>query len=349
LSADGHHWASEAYASEYLEKSFAEFVRSYPCPGADALSSGPGGYIWDTALAHKKKIRIYGEGTDPELHWVDSAAKGSPGFMDYYRDFLDGTHKTAVKTKFEVPTIEPYTCTAFAGFEAKYPDVARAAVFIDELKGFEKAGAMPDFSIVWLCNDHTSGTTPKNPTPNAAVADNDLALGRLVEAVSRSRFWATTCIMVVQDDPQNGFDHVDGHRTVALCISPYTHRGVVDSTNYNQTSMIRTMGLMLGLPPTNQIEAAATPMSACFQSQPDLRPYEAAPNLIPLDQLNPTLSEITDPAQRELAEQSLALDFDEEDRADEDVLNRILWRVCRGEEGYPEWAVDREGDEGEPE
>ncbi len=127
--------------------------------------------------------------------------------------------------------------------------------------------------IMLLPNDHTAGTTPGMPTPEAAVADNDLALGRIVEAVSRSRFWKETCIFVVQDDPQNGFDHIDGHRTVALVISPHTKRGVVESTNYNQTSMVRTMELVLGLPPMNQFDASATPLTACFTDTPDFTPY----------------------------------------------------------------------------
>ena len=158
------------------------------------------------------------------------------------------------------------------------PDVHRADQFIRELQQFEAAGELPNFCIMLLPNDHTTGTKPGMPTPQASVADNDLAVGRIVEAVSHSKFWKDTCIFVVEDDPQNGFDHIDGHRTVALVISPYTKRNVVDSTNYNQTSMVRTIELMLGLPPMNQFDSTATPMASCFAEQPDLRPYDAVPN-----------------------------------------------------------------------
>jgi len=190
------------------------------------------------------------------------------------------------------------------------------------------------------------------PTPAAAVADNDLALGRIVEAVSRSKFWPETCIFVVQDDPQNGFDHIDGHRTVAAVISPYTRREALDSTNYNQTSMVRTMELILGLPPMNQFDASATPMSSCFVNTADLTPYTAVPNNIPLDQLNPELSQIRDPRQRHWAQVSLQMPLDDIDEADEDTLNRVLWHAARGrDDTYPAWAVllEQDGDDDEEE
>jgi hypothetical protein len=145
---------------------------------------------------------------------------------------------------------------------------------------------------------------------------------------------------VVQDDPQNGFDHIDGHRTVALVVSPYTKRGYVDSTNYNQTSMFRTMELMLGLPPMNQFDSSATPMTSCFNKEPDLQPYDALPNRIPLDQLNPQVESIRDPAQLKWALASLELPLDDVDEADEDTLNRILWHAVTGDDStYPSWAV----------
>jgi len=200
--------------------------------------------------------------------------------------------------------------------------------------------------IMSLPANHTSGTKPGYPTPEASVADNDLALGRIVEAVSRSRFWPDTCIFVVEDDPQAGFDHIDGHRTVALVLSPYTRRRSVDSTNYNQTSMVRTIELILGLPPMNQFDATATPMASCFMDRPDLRPYSVVKNNIPLDRMNPTVSEITDARQRHWAEVSLRLPLDEADEADEDTLNRILWHSQRGrDDTYPSWAVSDADDD----
>jgi len=171
-------------------------------------------------------------------------------------------------------------------------------------------------------------------------------LGRIVEAVSHGRFWPTTCIFVVEDDPQNGFDHIDGHRTAALVVSPYTRRRVVDSTNYNQTSMVRTIEQMLGLPAMNQIDAAATPMTSCFSTGPDVAPYVAVKNNIPLDRINPKVSAIEDIRQRHWAEVSLKLPLTNEDEADEDTLNRILWHAQRGrDDTYPVWALNEADDD----
>src|SRR5581483_3846038 len=149
-----------------------------------------------------------------------------------------------------------------------------------------RKGSLPNLIYMSLPCDHTEGTKPGWPTPRAMVADNDLALGRIVEAITKSRFWKETCILVVEDDPQNGFDHIDGHRTVALVISPYTRRKFVDSTCYNQTGMVKTIELILGLPPMNQLDLSATAMRGCFQNEPDLTPYVAVPNKIPLDEMN---------------------------------------------------------------
>ena len=171
------------------------------------------------------------------------------------------------------------------------------------------------------------------------MADNDLALGQIVEALSRSKFWKDTCVFVVEDDPQAGFDHVDGHRTVALAISPYTRRKHVDHTNYNQTGMVKTIELMLGLPPMNQLDLSATAMRACFQATPDLSPYTAVPNRIPLDEMNKPLKKLTGQALH-WAKKSLELPLDEPDEADEDTLNRILWHAMRGD-GVPYPERDR--------
>jgi hypothetical protein len=187
--------------------------------------------------------------------------------------------------------------------------------------------------ILSLPCDHATGTQPGFPTPRASVADNDLALGRIVEAVSHSRFWKETCIFVVEDDPQDGFDHVDAHRTVAFVISPYTRRKFVDSTCYNQAGMVKTINLILGLPPLNQMDLAATPMRACFQAHPDLTPYRFLPNHIPLAEMNPELNQLKGQA-RYWAEKSLELDFSRIDAADENTYNRILWHSVKGD-GVP--------------
>jgi hypothetical protein len=223
------------------------------------------------------------------------------------------------------------------------PDVYRAKIFVDELKGFEAKGEMPNLIYLTLPCDHTDGTKPDFPTPRAMVADNDLALGQIVEAVSKSKFWADTCIFVVEDDPQNGYDHVDGHRTVALAISPYTKRKHVDHTAYNQTGMVKTIELMLGLPPMNQLDLSATPMRACFDDKPDLSKYTCMANKIPLDEMNKPASELKGKALY-WAKKSMEMNFDDGDAADEDILNRILWFSVHGEKPYPEEYVGNKDD-----
>ncbi|MFV2068365.1 MAG: alkaline phosphatase family protein [Pirellulales bacterium] len=421
LSADGHQWTNEAYVTDYLEKAYGGWPRSYPYEGGDAMAYAPSGFIWDNVLAHQRTLRVYGEFVHATIRWKDSSEAPSqtneahsenltqrpqisavkksneadlptdgassqnlaqsqqvsavkepskaasqtkaarsqnstqsqqvsavkkkkqgkrPSFLDCYRDFLADSQRIEVKATAAIETLTPYLCPTAIGFPSIVPDVHRAEQFVRELKQYEQAGDFPNFMIMLLPNDHTAGTRPGMPTPAAAVADNDLALGRVVDAVSHSKFWSETCIFVVQDDPQAGFDHIDGHRTVAMVISPYTRRGAIDSTNYNQTSMMRTMELILGLPPMNQFDASATPMTACFTDQADLTPYQAVPNIVPLDQMNPDVESIADPRQRHWALASLEMPLDEVDEADEDTLNRVLWHARRGRDAtYPAWAV----------
>jgi YVTN family beta-propeller protein len=343
LSADGHQWTDEAYVTDYIEKGFGGWPRSYPYDGNDALAYASSGFLWDNALARGRTLRVYGEFTKATVRWKDRARSATPTFLDCYRDFLAQSGQIEIRATANIKTLEPYICPTAIGFPGIVPDVYRAEQFIRELKEAESRGTLPDLMVMLLPNDHTSGTRPGRPTPEAAVADNDLAVGRIVEALSRSKFWPQTCIFIVEDDPQNGFDHIDGHRTVAMVLSPYTRRRGVDSTNYNQTSMVRTIELILGLPPMNQFDASATPMTSCFARQPELTPYQAVPNQIPLDRLNPELSRITNPRQRAWAEVSLRLPLDEVDQADEDTFNRILWHARRGrDDTYPAWASTAE-------
>src|SRR6185369_9096606 len=210
----------------------------------------------------------------------------------------------------------------YRGFDLNYTDVDRVKVLLKELAEFEKSGQMPSLMFVRLGNDHTSGTAAGKISPLSAVADNDFALGMLVEGVSRSRFWSSTAIFVLEDDAQNGPDHVDSHRSPALVISPYVKRGVVDGTMYNTTSMLRTMELILGLNPMTHFDAGARPMNAAFQAAPNPAPYAAEKPRIPLDDRNP--------AQSATAARSGRLDFSQEDQAGEDELNDILWIAIRG-------------------
>jgi DNA-binding beta-propeller fold protein YncE len=350
LSADGHQWADTAIATDYMERSFAGFPRSYPDgmedDDVDALAYSPAGFIWDNAIAHGKALRDYGEFGITETRWKDAAKKGSPRFLDYYHDFTSQAGEIEIRSRPAIESLRPYLATNTVGWDLGIPDVFRAAQFTGELKHFEESGGFPNLSIICLPNDHTSGTKAHFPTPDAQVADNDLALGQIIEALSRSRFWPETCIFVIEDDPQNGWDHVSGYRTTAYVASPYTRRGVTVRTQYNQTSLLRTMELMLGLPPMNQLDATATPMFDCFTNTPDLTSFTALPSNIPLDQMNPEPRKVADPLLRKNAYASARLPLDKPDQCPEDLLNRILWHAMKGAQTpYPQWAVQTPQDE----
>jgi hypothetical protein len=323
LSADGHQWTDEAYVTDYLEKFFGDFPRSYPYDGDDPMAYSPSGFIWDNVLRHGLTYRNYGEFVDALID-----PKGA-SFTDIWQDYVLGGNEFKIRAKSNLPQMEPYTCPIYVGFPNKISDQYRADVFINELKEFEKNDNFPNLIIMLLPNDHTSGTKPGMPTPKAAVADNDLALGRIVEAISHSKFWKETCIFVTEDDPQAGLDHVDGHRTVGFVISPYTKRNQAVSTYYTQINMFRTIENILGIPPLNQFDLAAEPMVDCFANKPDYTPYSALPNKIPLDELNPELTSLSGDALY-WAKKSMEQNLDELDQIDEDVFNRIIWHSVKG-------------------
>ena len=344
LSADGHQWSDSAFATDYMEKSFAGFPRSYPDgmedSDVDALAYAPSGFIWDNAIAHDKTLRVYGEFAITETSWAVPGRKNPPKFLNYYRDFIDRTNLINISSRPAIESLRPYQNNQTVGWDMDIPDVFRAAQFIKELRRYEHKGKLPNLIIICLPNDHTSGTKAGSPTPAAQVADNDLAFGQIVEAISHSPFWPKTCIFAIEDDPQNGWDHVSGYRTTAYVISPYTKRNTVISTQYNQTSILRSIELILGLPPMNQLDATATAMSDCFTDVPDFTPYEVVPSNVPLDQMNPGPKKISNAALRRDAIASARLPLEEVDRCPEDVLNRIIWRAMKGpHEPYPQWAV----------
>ena len=267
VSADGHEWTMGAYATDFVEKtwplSYGHNRRDkfpYPSEGNFALATPAGGYLWDRAKEAGVTYRSSGE-------WVANGRAGQPG---------------TAKARALIGHIDPL----YRSFEMAYPDVQRAARFISELQRFEQEGEMPRLQIVRLPNDHTSGTSPGKPTPMAHVGDNDLALGRLVEAVTKSKFWPRTAIFCVEDDAQNGPDHVDAHRTIAFEASPYVRRATKDSTLYSTSSMLRTMELILGMKPMSQFDAAAIPMSASFQNEPDLKPFIGREATVDLEEKN---------------------------------------------------------------
>ncbi|HTQ09761.1 MAG TPA: alkaline phosphatase family protein [Fimbriimonadaceae bacterium] len=324
-SADGHSWATEGIASSYLERSFGGFTRSYPFGGDDALNSASSGFIWDAALAAGRSFRNYGEGDYAGLEKAMS-----------WKQLYDATLAGATyefKQSIANDRLRRYSCRNYPGWNLGITDQYRADVFLQELAGFEKKNSMPNFSIVYLDQDHTAGLTPGMPTPKAMVADNDYALGRIVDGISHSKFWGTTAIFVVEDDAQDGWDHVDGHRSTCFVVSPYCRRGALVSTFYNQTSVVHTMLQILGAPPLNQMDAMSPLMTDCFKAVPDLTPYTAKPPIIPLDTLN--VAKKATALQRRLMAKSKLLDLTKPDASDEDLLNRMQWVSVKGSRPYP--------------
>ncbi|MCP5526178.1 MAG: bifunctional YncE family protein/alkaline phosphatase family protein [Verrucomicrobiales bacterium] len=344
LSADGHQWSTSAFGTDYLERSFAGWPRSYPdgmgVDEDDALAYSPAGFLWDNAMRRQVSLRNYGEFMAPSVRWRDSQRRGDPDWTACYRTWKGESTEVIFGCYPMIASLQGFSPTEYVGWEMAVPDQFRADFVLNELKDFEARGEFPQLVLICLPNDHTSGTKRGAPTPAALVADNDLAFGRIVEALSHSRFWPEMAIFGIEDDPQNGFDHVSGYRTTAYLASPYAKRGVRVSTQYNTTSILRTIEQILGMPPMNQFDASATPMWDCFTETPDLRPFDAVPNRVPLDEMNPDPSALTDPLLRKHARVSASLNFKQVDACPEDTLNRILWHAMKGSEApYPAWAV----------
>jgi len=209
------------------------------------------------------------------------------------------------------------------------PDVVRARIFLQHLKQWEAAGAMPSLVMVQLPSDHTAGTQPGFSTPKACLADNDWAVGQIVEGITHSSFWRSSLIFVVEDDAQSGLDHVDGHRTVALAVSPYIRRGSIDSTFYSQCSMIKTIEMILGLPSMSLFDLIANDMRNSFQSKPEFTPYRAIEPQQSIYEMNRPLAELKGPA-REAAIASMHMNFREPDDVPTEILNAILWHDAMG-------------------
>jgi hypothetical protein len=234
-----------------------------------------------------------------------------------------------VGSRSGVPALAKYVDKRYPYPTLAINDQIRAEEFLREFAEFEKSGNLPNLVILSLNSDHTSGTRPDVPTPRAMVADDDLALGRIIEGISKSRFWANSLILVTEDDAQDGLDHVDGHRTVALAIGPSIRRGVTDSNNYNHTSMIRTIQEIFRIPQKTRALEAARAMTSLFVTKTDLKPYEHLTPEVALDEMNPPLHGLNG---RQLwgARQSLAMNFKDLDDVPADTLNRILWWDAKG-------------------
>jgi phospholipase C len=306
VSADGHNWSTAAIAPDYVQKMWPNKYASrripYDFEEQDAASLPPAGYLWTNAVAAGLSLRNFG-------YMVNNKPDAAPGAEQI----------TGVRD----PVLAKVTNPLYRGFDLNYPDVDRTKVFLNELAQYEKTGNMPRLIVMRLGNDHTSGTAAGKIAPLSAAADNDYAVGQLVEGVSKSRFWTSTAIFILEDDAQNGPDHVDSHRSPAFVISPWVKRHAVDSSMYNTTSMLRTMEFLLGLKPMTHFDAGARPMTAAFQSQPNAAPYTAEKPRIPLDDKNPAAT-----AGVPLGS-GARMTFEEADTNNDDELNDILWRAIR--------------------
>jgi DNA-binding beta-propeller fold protein YncE len=306
VSYDGHAFSTGAYATDFVEKMWpANYGRreglylsegGYKIRNAFGNIAAPAqGYLWDSAKRAGVSVRSYGEFA-----------------------FSRGGGPVAAT----VPGLDGFVNPEYPPFNLRIPDVRRIEIWRREFEQFEKDDTLPRLSIIRLGNDHTSGTTPGALSPRSLVADNDIALGQLVETISKSRYWKDSAIFVVEDDAQNGPDHVDAHRSVLLAISPFVRRGVVDSTLYTTSGVLRTIELILGIPPMSQYDAAATPMYNAFQPTPDAAGYTVLPARVPLDERNDWSS----PG----AAESARMDLSEADLAPDLLLNQIIWQAVRG-------------------
>jgi YVTN family beta-propeller protein len=315
VSADGHNWSTAAYATDYNEKTVEENYsgrgRSYDYegtnrdtlpPGGDDANAPAMGYLWDLATKKGITLRDYGEFV------VENGRTADEGKW----------HGPAVGDK---PALAGRTNPAFPPFDLSIPDQRRADVWIAELGHYATTDSMPALEIVHLGNDHTAGATPHKPTPRAYVADNDLALGRMIEALSRTPMWKSTAVFVLEDDAQNGADHVDSHRSPLLVISPYARAGVTHRFA-NTTDVLATIEEILGLGALSPFDTYGRPLRDAFTMTADTTPYAALTPSVPLTEMNPDTGV--------LARLSRRMDFHDPDRVDDALLNHVLWRAVKG-------------------
>lgn len=321
-SADGHQWLTQANEVDYcLWPGYQG--RSYPFDGTDPLAYSRSGFIWDAARKAGRTVSVFGEYAgsyratmSQRVPLLERWRKGE----SFNNDF---------KTVAPIEALNQFLAANYPSYTTAIPDVVRAKIFLEHFRRWEAAGKMPNLVMVQLPSNHTAGTNPGASTPKAMVADNDLATGQIVEALTRSAFWKKMAIFIVEDDAQNGVDHVDGHRTVALAVSPYTRRGHVDSTFYSHPSMLKTIELMLGLPSLSLFDLIATDMRASFTTTADYTPYEAVTPAQDLFEINPPAKALKGEARRG-AQQSARMNWAQPDAAPSDRLNRILWHHIKG-------------------
>ncbi len=285
LSADGHNWLVQADANDYIEREFGAFYRSYPAQGGDALAYQRDGFIWNAAEAAGKTVQAYGEYNN----FMTEPAGTT--WSKYYQDSLIMQGKasgpypvppSSVAAYADIPSLNAIDYHPYPPFNLGIPDQYRTDIWAQEFAKQSAAGTVPDLELIWMPDDHTAGVGTGDPDPIAEVADNDLAVGRIIDTISHSPIWKDSLVMVVEDDTQNGVDHVDGHRGPLLIASPYAKRDVVNNDYYTQLNVVKTIEQILGMAPMNQEDRAATPMWDAFTNTPDDTPYTVVPNQIPL-------------------------------------------------------------------
>src|SRR5436189_1435340 len=299
VSADGHEWTDRGYASDYNEKTWPQIYsnrREWDLTSGEDLANPGGTYLWDAAQRNRLWVVNFGEMTESD----DDSTRTRTG-------------------RTNIPGLRDITAANYPGFVLAIPDTTRARLFADSVTSWDGQGRFPDRVILWLPRDHTLGRQASRPTPRAMVADNDLALGQIVERLTQCAAWPSLALFVLEDDAQDGPDHVDAHRSVLLVASPYARSGVVDSTLYTTSSVLRSIELILGLAPLSQYDAGATPLWNAFARRLDSTSFSAVPNTWPLNQLNPRAFRSRIPP-RDLAEA---------DAADEAILNWEIWTSVR--------------------
>ncbi len=307
VSAQGHPWSTAAYVTDFLEKTTPDVYRRGRAERDDQgdADDPAAGYLWDAAIRKGLTLRNYGE-------FGEAVPEDDTG---------------PARTRATVASLDPYTHPTYPPYDLSIPDQKRADVWLEELRASEQSGEMPALQILHLPNDHTSGALAGRPTPKAAVADNDLALGRIIEALSRSRFWKDTAVFVVQDDAQDGPDHIDSHRSLLLVVSAWNRGGVLHRF-VNTTDVVATMEEILGLEPMSQFDRFGRPLREIWDDDANLDPYQALEPAQSLAEMNVAVNSD--------AHASQAMDLTRADRIDDDAFNRILWRMLKGRAGpYP--------------
>ena len=328
-SNDGHQWAVQGMTTPYREKDYASVHCAYDF-GTDPLCYAASGFIWDHLLRKGISFRNFGELDYPEL------VKGK-SWTDFYTAWANKTNDTEFKCSYTSDLLRKYSDPRFPGWQMSIPDQVRADAFITALSEYEKQGSLPQFIVIYLPNDHTSGHSTAVPTPRAYVADNDLATGRVVDALSKSPFWKDMAVFINEDDPQTGTDHVDGHRSYCLVAGPHVKRDAVVSTFYNQSSVLHTICQIFGVQPMNQLVALAPLMTECFQATPDYTSYTHLPTNIALNEMNPDKKDMKSKAEIRLAPKTEKLDFSRPDRIDDDALmfSKYVWATIHGDKPFP--------------